>query len=191
MGDAQFASQGMMYTFDALRFYEGFLRSIRDEQLKGCSRSPVLSHKEPCTAQAPTRKGLALNGSVPDATPFSNQDGPKFPGSAVWQSAYVTISRQLWRHYGRLALPVLRKHYTGLQEFVRFLRASADNRTGLVLTGGMGEWAPPNSQSVNKNRTTPAARPAANLSRLALCGAHSFKTPHTNPRSLYRCGKSN
>jgi hypothetical protein len=34
MGDAQFASQGVMYTFDALRFYESFLRSIRDEVRK-------------------------------------------------------------------------------------------------------------------------------------------------------------
>jgi alpha-L-rhamnosidase len=155
MGDAQFASQGMMYTFDAVRFYESFLRSIRDEQVKGCSSSPALPQKRPCIASQ------LLNGSVPDATPFSNQAGPNFPGSVVWMSAYVTIARNLWRHYGEAASPVLREHYTGLQEFMRFLRTCVDYRTGLVLTAGMGEWAPPQSQSVNKNRTTPAAAASA------------------------------
>jgi hypothetical protein len=70
---------------------------------------------------------------LPDATPFSNQAGPNFPGSVVWQSAYVVIVRHIWRHYGKLgALPVLREHWAGLQQFMGYLEAIADSRTGLV-----------------------------------------------------------
>ena len=154
MGDAQFASQGSMYSFDALRFYESFLRSIRDEQLKTCLSTAVLPSKGPCSHATP-------NGSVPDAVPLSNQDGPNFPGSVVWQSAYVVITRHLWRHYGTVVLPVLREHYGGLQQFMGYLQAIADNRTGLVMTDGMGEWAPPAAQGNNKNRTTPGAAVSA------------------------------
>lgn len=126
LGDAQFASQGMMYTFDGLSFYESFLRSIRDEQLKTCLSIPVLPCKGPCDCES------AESGSVPDAAPMSNQAGPNFPGSVVWQSAYVVIVRHLWRHYGPAALPVLREHYIGLSQFVAYLKTIADNRTGLV-----------------------------------------------------------
>jgi hypothetical protein len=152
MGDAQFASKGMMYTFDALQFYASWLRSIRDEQLKTCHATAVLPNKGPCDQTA-----LHLvNGSLPDTTPFSNQAGPMFPGSVVWQSAYVIIVRRLWHHFGASAAHVLRDHYSALQQFMGYLRRIADNRSGLVLTGGMGEWAPPQPQENNKNRITPA-----------------------------------
>jgi len=84
---------------------------------------------------------------VPDVVPYFTGPYGGFPGSPVWQSAYVVIASNLHKHYGELALPLLREVYAGLCEFMAYLGRNQDPKLGLVVFGSLGDWVPPGGNS--------------------------------------------
>ena len=55
-----------------------------------------------------------------------------------WQVAYVVISRQMWKHYGTAAIPVLQSHYEGMKELMGWFERHADPSDGLLSIGCYG-----------------------------------------------------
>lgn len=141
MGDAFLSSNEAMFNFDMQAFYESWLRSIRDDQRRGCaSRIPT-----PCPDPA------AEAGSVGDVSPFERTPYGLFPGSPAWQAAYTVISRNMYRNYGNLE--VIETLYDGLVEHMAYYDRHRDRATGLVLFGGLGDWVPPGGNDHQKTPT--------------------------------------
>ena len=153
MGDAHMSSDGLMQHYNSLDFHAQFLQSMRDDQLKGCSSvadTPLYQH---CNGETDPMAIALMDGSIPDVVPYSTGPYGSFPGSPVWASGYVVIARNLLRRFGPDSLPVLEKQYDGLVSFMDYLGRTTDPDTGLLLTGGLGDWVPPGG---NDRMTTPA-----------------------------------
>ena len=120
-----------MLSFDMQTFYEKFFDDIRDDQLWGCT-SRHSDGGSTCGGQNSTE----AQGSVADVTPYDGIGG--WPGCPVWQVAYIVIARNHWRHYGDVA--PLKKHYPGLVDLMQYFLRRADQKTGLLLDGGYGDW---------------------------------------------------
>ncbi len=56
-----------------------------------------------------------------------------FPGSPVWQSAYIVIAHTTWRAYGDVAL--LRRQYAGLRASIDYFNAHVDPKSGVLEQG--------------------------------------------------------
>lgn len=86
-GDAHMSSYCQTLNNDMKSFYRHFLRLIRDDQQLGCE-TPVGHGGQGCSVAQSQR------GSIPDVVPFTTGPYGGFPGSPVWQAAYVVIVRR-------------------------------------------------------------------------------------------------
>ena len=67
---------------------------------------------------------------VADVIPYDGIGGN--PGCPVWQVVYVVVARNLYKHYGAPVLPILRKHYEGLNQLLSWFDRHADPEDGLL-----------------------------------------------------------
>eukprot|EP00054_Salpingoeca_dolichothecata_P025500 m.179111 g.179111 ORF g.179111 m.179111 type:complete len:1109 (+) comp25377_c0_seq1:111-3437(+) len=135
MGDAHMSSLEAQVNRDMQSFHENFLRNIRDDQLYGCTHNPHSACSDPSSDA----------GSVGDVTPFTTTPYGSFPGSPVWQAAYIVMTWHLYQTYGDAA--ILTQHYQGMQDLWGYWTRHADPTTGLVLFGGLGDWNPPRTET--------------------------------------------
>jgi hypothetical protein len=78
-----------------------------------------------------------VEGALADVVPFDTI-GP-FPGTAVWQLAYVVIVRKHWRHYGDPT--IVQEHWPGLVKLMAHLQRGVNTSSGLLDTNeGHGDW---------------------------------------------------
>ena len=101
-----------MLNFDMQTFYEKYLNDIRDDQLRYNA-----NHRND-------------TGAIADVVPYDGIGGN--PGCPVWQVVYVVIARNMWKHYGSDALPVLKQHYQGLTELMAWFDRHAEQEDGLM-----------------------------------------------------------
>jgi hypothetical protein len=76
---------------------------------------------------------------VADVVPFDGIGGN--PGCPVWQVAYIVIARQMWKHYGPAAVPVLQAHWDGLLDLMGWFDRHADKADGLLTISCYGRCA--------------------------------------------------
>ena len=111
-GDAQTTSDSAMMNLDMQGFYTKFLDDIRDDQLRYNA-----NHRND-------------TGAIADVVPYDGVGGN--PGCPVWQVVYVVIARNLFKHYGKEVLHVVRQHYEGLNELMAWFARHADPGDGLM-----------------------------------------------------------
>ena len=119
MGDAQSSSDEAMLNFDMRGFYSKFLNDMLDDQARWDESS-------------------SDKGALADVVPYDGIGG--LPGCQVWQVAYTVIGRNLWKHYGEAALPLLRKHYAGMRELSMYFERHAQPTDNLLTTPCYGDW---------------------------------------------------
>lgn len=132
-----------MLNFHMGSFYESFLRSIRDDQIRYNENNP------------------SDTGALADVVPFDGIGGN--PGCPVWQVAYVVIARNMWKHYGSAVLPILQLHYGGLRHLMDWFERHADPTDHLLVRGCYGDWMGFNPSSGNHGSSpvTPAGSATA------------------------------
>ena len=78
-----------------------------------------------------------LDGCLSDVVPYDSIG--QFPGTLVWQAAYVIIVRNHWRHYSDAGL--VRRHYPNLVRLMaHFDKVFVNASTGLADYAGHGDW---------------------------------------------------
>ena len=137
MGDAQASSDEACTNFDMQSFYEEFLSKIRDDQERFNANFP-----EDTGGLADVVPYDGVGGNPAFGVRDDTLTAPRKPGHGacpVWQVAYIVIARQMWKHYGEDAIPVLTRHYPGLQQLMAYFdrHAAAD---GLLLSKCYGDW---------------------------------------------------
>ena len=110
-------------------FYEEYLDKIRDDQLRYDANHPT----DP--------------GALPDVVPYDGIGGE--PGCPIWSVAYIVIARNVLKYRGDDAIPMLQKHYSGLEDLMGWFDRHADPSDGLLVTKCYGDWMGFNPGSKN------------------------------------------
>lgn len=129
MGDAQSSADEAAMNFDMLAFYSEFMNKIGDDQSRFDGNHPD------------------DKGALADVVPFDGIGGN--PGCPIWQVAYIVIGRQLWKHYGEMAIPTIRRHYAGMRELLDWFDRHASADDGLLVIQCYGDWMGFNPESHN------------------------------------------
>eukprot|EP01052_Picozoa_sp_SAG31_P005496 SAG31_NODE_242_length_19350_cov_3.043998_15_plen_1073_part_00 len=129
MGDAWLSSDQNSRQFDMQAFYSNYLNLIEHSQDWGCAMNPrgCAQFESPESAM----------GALPDVVPYDTIG--QFPGTVVWQLAYVIITRTIYRHHGDDL--VVRRHYPKLVSLMTSIeRLFVNETTGLADLAGHGDW---------------------------------------------------
>lgn len=129
MGDAWLSSDQDSRQFDMQAFYSNYLNLIEHSQDWGCGMNP--------RACAQLASPEDAEGTLPDVVPYDTIG--QFPGTVVWQLAYVIITRTVYRHYGDVLL--VRRHFPNLVQLMASIeRLFVNETTGLADLAGHGDW---------------------------------------------------
>jgi len=103
----------------------------------------------------------------------------------VWQVVYIVIARNMYKHYGKEVLPVLREHYEGLNELMEWFARHADTSDGLMppqtckdrsCGACYGDWMgfDPESRNSGSSSLTPQSSVTAFVHVLAMDYMHTI-----------------
>eukprot|EP01049_Picozoa_sp_SAG25_P003661 SAG25_NODE_213_length_11711_cov_8.330348_11_plen_121_part_00 len=110
-------------------FYSKYLIDMAHSQNYSCAQNP--------RACARLKYPQDAIGAISDVVPYDTIG--QFPGTVVWQLAYVIITRNVWWHYADEA--VVQQHYPNLIQLMASIqRLFVNATTGLADLDGHGDW---------------------------------------------------
>eukprot|EP01084_Bolivina_argentea_P007408 13912_1 len=114
LGDANLASETLIYNFDMASSYTKFLLDIRDTQIK-----------------------VNGSGELPNIAPWYKNGG--IPGSIEWTTAYVNLVYRMYHFYGDIE--IINTHYIGLKQYMSATKKGL-NANGILPNtySGPGDW---------------------------------------------------